>query len=567
MDTLILGLVGALAAQGFTLLLHLADRYLLHAIAQYTAPGLPADGGVLREATGPYWLWLVPVVTTLGGLLSGLLVYSLAPEAEGHGTDAVVAAFHGSGDLRARNVPVKMLASALTIGSGGAAGREGPTAMFSAAIGSIYGRLGKRTDRDRRLLLLIGMAAGLSAIFRSPIGTAVFAVEVLYSEMEFETDALAYTLIAAIVAYTINGIFSGFKPLFFLPQRFDLHSLRAYSWFALLGVTAGGIASVAPAFFYGSRTLFRRIPLPPHIKPALGGLGVGLIALALPQVLAGGYGWVQEAIDGRLAGWLLIALVVAKMVAFCLTIGSGGSGGVFAPSLFVGAMLGGSLAFIVGQPPAAFVIVGMAAYFGAAARVPLATLLMVCEMTGGYDLLVPAGLAVAIAFVLQTILSERLKYPSFYEAQVPRRIDSPAHRPEQLRNALVMLRQADVPLLGPTHRLSLLGLLKAGTTVDLVGHTMSIETVPAGDPRVGQILLAGDFLPSATDAHPIAIIRRERIYVSPFDGHVQVTDQIVTLRPPSGTPAEVAARQGSGSSPSSEVSGTHPPLSAPTGPP
>ena len=177
----------------------------------------------------------------------------------------------------------------------------------------------------------------------------------------------------------------------------------------------------------------RRCAIPHWIKPAIGGLGVGLLALWLPQILGGGYGWIQEAIDGQLALGLLLVLVVAKIVALSLTVSSGGSGGVFAPSLFVGAMLGGAFAAIFHHPAAGMVIVGMAAVFAGAARVPIATLLMVAEMTGGYQLLVPAGLAVMLSFVIQRKLSSHFKYGSLYEAQVAGRTDSPAHRAENVR--------------------------------------------------------------------------------------------------------------------------------------
>jgi len=210
-DSLLLGVVGAMSAQLFTFLLHLAQAALLLGIAHYQAPALPEEGGILQAVTGRFGLWLVPLATTLGGLISGLLVFTLAPEAEGHGTDAVVSAFHhAGGKLRARVVPLKMLASAITIGSGGSAGREGPTALISAGVGSAYGQLGARTEQDRRLLLLVGAAAGLSAIFRSPIGSALFVVEVLYGDMEFEAGGLLYAMLSSIVAFAVNGFFVGY---------------------------------------------------------------------------------------------------------------------------------------------------------------------------------------------------------------------------------------------------------------------------------------------------------------------------------------------------------------------
>ena len=181
-DALFLGVVGALSAQLFMFLLNGSQNFFLGWLAGYRPPGLPEEGGVLLEFFGPHSRWLIPLSTTLGGLISGILVYSIAPEAEGHGTDTAVKAYHRSaGYIRPRVPVIKMIASAITIGSGGSAGREGPTALISAGIGSIYASVFNRSEQERRTIVLIGMAAGLSAIFRSPIGCAIFAVEVSVS--------------------------------------------------------------------------------------------------------------------------------------------------------------------------------------------------------------------------------------------------------------------------------------------------------------------------------------------------------------------------------------------------
>lgn len=386
LETLLLGTVGALAAQLFGWMVRAAEALLLGRIAGVVLP--PArEGAEVGIIVGPHGLWLVPAVTTLGGLLAGVLVYSLAPEAEGHGTDTAVDAFHRrAGRIRPRVPPLKLIASAITIGSGGSAGREGPTALISAGIASVYASWTKRSDEERRLLMLVGMAAGLSAIFRSPIGAGLFAIEVLYSEMEFEAGGLVYTMLGSVVAYAVNGFFSGWTPLFRVPALPAAPPISESLGYVILGVGAGLVAAILPWCFYGLRDLFRALRIPPHFKPALGGLGVGLLALALPQVLGGGYGLIQQAIDGRLATGLLLALLFAKILALGLTVSSGGSGGVFAPTLFVGAMLGGLIAQLLHQPPAPYVVVGMASVFGGAARVPIATMLMVTEMTEGYQL-------------------------------------------------------------------------------------------------------------------------------------------------------------------------------------
>ncbi len=467
-------------------LLREAQYIFLGLIAQYHPPGLPAEGNILHQTIGRYGLWLIPVVTTLGGLISGVIVYGLAPEAEGHGTDTAVKAFHRTaGIIRPRVSPIKALASAITIGSGGAAGREGPTALISAGIGSIYATLTHQSDENRRLLDLIGMAAGLSAIFRSPIGTALFSIEVLYGGMELESGALLYTMLGSVIAYAVNGLFVGYEPLFKVPPDLVAPDFLGYFWYILLGLVSGALAAFLPDIFYGLRDAFHAIPIPPHFKPALGGLGLGLLALFLPQVLGGGYGWIQWAIDGQLATGLLLILVFAKILAFGLTVSSGGSGGVFAPSLYVGAMLGAFLSRVFNQPTAAFAIVGMAAFFGGAARVPIATLLMVTEMTGGYQLLVPAALAIMISYLIEVAISEHLKYKSLYEAQVPYRADSPAHQVEQVESVIHQLEEHNITLPLSTSHLDIRSLILAGIPIDLPDSKQLIIGVLKKDEHSG----------------------------------------------------------------------------------
>jgi CIC family chloride channel protein len=535
LDSVLLGVVGALAAQLFTFLLRLAEHLLLEGLASYRPPGLPDEGGVLRQVVGPHGLWLIPLATTLGGLLSGLLVYSFAPEAEGHGTDTAVKAFHRSeGYIRPRVTPLKMVASAITIGSGGAAGREGPTALIAAGIGSIYASLTRRSDDDRRLLVLMGMAAGLSAIFRSPIGTALFAVEVLYGEMAFEGAALLYTMLASVVAYVLNGLFVGWRPLFQVPASLGDPRFTDYLWYAVLGVASGLVATLLPALFYSVRDGFRAIPIPPHLKPALGGLGVGLLALALPQVVGGGYGWIQEAIDGRLAMRVLLLLVFAKAVAFALTVSSGGSGGVFAPTLFVGAMLGGLVAQATGHAPAAFVVIGMAAVFSGAARVPMATLLMVTEMTGSYRLLVAAALAVFLSYFVQRLLSEPFKYRSLYEAQVPTWADSPTHRIEQLQNVLRLMQDRKMASAKPLGRLELTALLGCGVVVDVGdGQELALARLRPDSPWIGKPL-PRPWLAEAAHARVVGLLRKKRVLPPETEASLEPNDLIVLILSPDG---------------------------------
>jgi len=530
-EAVILGVVGALAAQLFTWALRICTHFFLIWLADYHPPALPEHGGVVLQVIGRHGLWLIPLATTLGGLLSGLLVYNFAPEAEGHGTDTVVKAFHRAGGfIRARVAPLKLVASAITIGSGGSAGREGPTALIGAGVGSIYATIAHRSDEQRRVLVLAGMAAGLSAIFRSPIGSAFFAIEVLYGSMEFEAGALLHTMLASIVAYAVNGLFVGWQPLFYFPPTVNnLHALD-YLWFCVLGVGGGLIATLLPVVFYRLRDLFRALPLPPALNPAIGGLGVGLIALKFPHILGGGYGWIQEAIDGKIAVKLLFILIFLKIIAFALTVSSGGSGGVFAPTLFVGAMLGGFLASLFHLPAAMFVVVGMAATFGAAARVPIASLIMVTEMTGGYQLLPPAAFAVLLSYIIQSQLSAHLKYSSLYEAQVEGRAQSPSRYVENVELALKLLGTRQIPRSAKVGHLDLVALLDSGIPVQMPGRRkLHVGVLRPESTLIGKTVQSCYEVAGEDGLEIIAILRDGDVVLPHRDSALQGNDRLIII--------------------------------------
>jgi chloride channel protein, CIC family len=263
------------------------------------------------------------------------------------------------------------------------------------------------------------------------------------------------------------------------------------------------------------RDQFRRLPGPGWLRPGLGGLMTGLIALAVPQVIGGGYGWIQQAIDGRLAGEVLLVLMVAKLVATSFTVASGGSGGVFAPSLYIGAMLGGVCAALAHQAPASFVIVGMAAVFAGAAHVPIASLMMVTEMTGGYTLLVPAALAVLLSYLVQTRLSERLRYRSLYEGQVASRADSPAHHAQHLAIALRLLRErkpGEFGDLAAAGAIDLVSLLRTGVPVELPGgRRLMVGVVRPGSRWADPGALADGCRLDGGDTRLVAILRGENL--------------------------------------------------------
>jgi CIC family chloride channel protein len=488
--SLLVGGIGAAAALGFEALVEFAQTHLLRNLAGYQPP----EVGTLdpRPLIPSGWdrVW-IPIVTTLGGLASGLIVYTWAPEAEGHGTDAAIAAYHEKGGEVRTQVPlVKAVSSALTIGSGGVAGREGPTAQIAVGLTTLLSRwLGLRGE-ERRSLLLAGMAAGLAAMFRAPLGMAIFTVEILYAGMVFETEALIYTVIAAVSSYAIFGFFAGWEHLFEIPGGLTFHQPGSLLAFAMLGLIAGVVGALLPTLLYRARDFFHRLPGPPHLKPALGGLLVGLLGMAVPEILGTGYGWVELAMTGRLTLVAVLLLLLIKGPAMALTIGSGGSGGVFAPTVTIGAMLGAAVGFVVQSwtpaaqaPVAAFVVVGMASVFAGAARTPISTLIMVAEMTGGYGLIVPAMLANILAYVVQRSLTHGRRYPTLYESQVERREDSPLHRGVFVRRAVDMIESGDLDA-SEIRLPRLMHLLRFGEPVRIAegeGSLVALEVDPGSE--------------------------------------------------------------------------------------
>lgn len=494
---IVLGVIGALGAQLFLLLLGFFDTYVLAAVGGYNTIDVET-AHAMGAAPQPFthWYWWMPISTTLGGLAAGLLIYGLAPETEGHGTDATLTAFHrNNGRMRARVPFVKTLVSAITIGTGGSGGREGPTAQIASGAGAIIANLFKLPDDERRIVILIGMAAGLSAIFKSPLGTAIFAVEILYSRMAFEGAALIFTMISAAVAYSVTGMFSGYTPLFLLPESHREVIPLDLFWFGVLGGLAGVVGAMMPRIYYGIRDAFVALKVPQAVKPAIGGLAVGLIGIALPPITGGGYGYMQFVMQGGsgLAVWVLLLLTFGKIVTLSLTVGSGGSGGVFGPTLYIGVMLGGTFAGVlhlmhIDVDSAWFVVVGMAAVFAGTARVPIAALVMVIEMTGGYTLIMPTMLAVSIAFVVQLLLSRNARYPTIYECQTSTPADSPVYRETFYRTAADLLRRKQVHLDRDILENELQAALERGEGIAMRMRAERLYSlsIPAGSPAAGR---------------------------------------------------------------------------------
>jgi CIC family chloride channel protein len=430
--SVLIGIVAGLGAIVFYEAIAQSTKLFLGDIAGVHPPSPRGEGDTVVSSIERRWA--IPVVLVIGGLISGVIVFWLAPEAEGHGTDAAIEAFHErGGKIRPIIPPVKILASAITIGSGGSAGREGPTAQIAAGFGSILGDVFGLSAQDRRIAVAVGVGSGIGAIFKAPLGGAVLAAEILYIR-DFEVEALIPGFIASVIGYSVFAAYSGWTPVFGDIADLKFDKPESLVWYAALGVAAGLVGIAYVKVFYGTRDIFHKIHIPPHFKPAIGALGVGLIGLAFPETLSMGYGWLQFAIEGdkvQLAIGTMAALVAVKIIATSLTIGSGGSGGVFAPGLFIGGMLGGSMwwglhsAHIgwIPDQPAPFVIVGMMALFGGVAKAPIAVMLMVAEMTGEFSMIVPAMIASTIAYLVSGNIT-------IYENQVETRAKSPAHRAE-----------------------------------------------------------------------------------------------------------------------------------------
>lgn len=463
LHTALVGFGAGLIGAGFFAGLEYTQAFLLERVAGYTP--LRAHGEkIVGEAGGlvlhPLVIMFLPAV---GALLAGL-VCLIAPETRGGGGDAMIHAFHHQGGVvRRRVIWVKALASILTLGSGGSGGREGPTMQMGGALGSGIGLALKVGSRERRILMLAGVAAGMAAVFRTPLGAALLAAEILYRD-DFEAEALVPAVLASVISYSVVISIFGESTLFarapryaFIPSHLPLY--------AMLAVLIAVVASLFLSTLRAVQKVSARLPIPVWARPAVGGLALSAIAVPLillvgPRVgspgralgiLGGGYGAAQIAITGTdwlPVGWrgaeLLLFLCGAKLLATSFTIGTGGSAGDFGPSLVLGGLFGGAFGHaasaLLHDPtidPGAFALVGMGTFYGGLAHVPVSSLVMVCELAGSYDLLVPLMLAEGIAFVA-------LRKRFLYQAQVPTHADSPVHRVTDSLEALARRRVGDV---------------------------------------------------------------------------------------------------------------------------
>ncbi len=375
--------------------------------------------------------WRLAVLPPLGAVLGHFLIRRFDSLEHARGTDSAILAYHRRhGYVPPAVIPVKSTASVLTVASGGSAGYEGPVTLVGAACGSLVASWFGLSRRARRILMTAGMSAGIAALFQAPLAGAIFGFEILYSSSDVESDPILPCFIAASISYTIHACFFGWDPLFHMPDgiRYD-NGLRLVPYFVLAVVVTYG-ARFYISVFRGTESMFSRLKWPGWTKVAVGGAVAGLAGLVMPQVLGTSYPMIAQCLDPRgYPAKLLVAFFFIKAVATSFTVGSGGSGGVFAPAIACGGALGASVGILfkhicpwMGIHPAAFALVGMAGFLASCNRIPIAAIVMVSEISGNHQLLLPAMWVCCISFWLNNGWT-------LYRSQFRNRAASPVHSP------------------------------------------------------------------------------------------------------------------------------------------
>jgi chloride channel protein, CIC family len=442
---ILIGIGAGVGALVLTWAISFITKYVLGTLVGYTPPLPGGEGGTEDYKFHMARAWALPLVTTGAGLIGGLLTWKFAPTTAGIGTNAAIRAFHKNEKVKFHVSIFKLLTSAITIGGGLTSGREGPIAQIGAASGASIADLLKLTARERNIALAAGLGAGIAAIFKAPLAGAIIAAEIFYKE-DFEVEALVPGLVASVIGYTIVGVATGFQPVFNPPPAMtQFEHPFSLVLFALLGVGCALLARFLFAVFFRIERFFKQFPL--WVATAVGGLCTGVVGLVIPYVIGTGYGWAQFAISdkaGMIPPLMLLAAAFAEIISASFTLGSGNSGGIFGPCVVTGGMFGGAFGYgaaylfpSVVPHPGTYAIVGMIAFFAAAAKAPISTIIMISEMTGGYGLLGPAMFAVVTAFILS---GKRTIFP----AQVHSRLESPFHADEFEPIVLRRVKTADV---------------------------------------------------------------------------------------------------------------------------
>ncbi len=461
---------------------------------------------------GPYWGALVVVLTpALGGLLVAPIVVRFSPESRGSGIPAVIYAVSNLGGRVPRRLAFwRPLASIISIGTGASLGTEGPAVQLSAAVSSIIATPLKLNDERRRTLVAVAAAGGIAATFNAPIAGVLFAVEVVLGEVQ--ARFFSSIVIGAVTATAVSRAILGDSPAFPVPE-YGLSSVMELPLYLALGLVCAGAALLFTRSFVGSENLFNRFNLPPLLRPAFGGLLVGLLALLVPQVLGRGYGTIGAILQGNAAPTALLLLwVVAKLLASGASFGSWGSGGIFAPVLFIGAAVGGAFGqgaqalmpdLVSGSGP--YALVGMAAVLSGVTHAPMSSIVMVFELSGGYSLILP----LLLAAVISTLVSEVMRQESIYHVMLSRRGQT-LHRLREIDLLQTVnvreLMEPEVPTLFGDQTLS--DLLERTAHGRRVGYVVS----PRGEPgEITGIITISDVerarmseLPNTTPVHEIA---------------------------------------------------------------
>ncbi len=401
---IIIGIMGGFAAIGI--------RALIEGISNISFPGA---GNYLENVIATKWYWIV-LIPAIGGLFVGPLIYFFAPEAKGHGVPEVMQAILlKGGTIRPRVALIKALASAITIGTGGSVGREGPIIQIGSSIGSSVGQFFKLPSSRLKTLVGCGAAAGIAAAFNAPIAGALFAVEIIL--MDFAVAQFSPIVISSVMATVISHSFEGDFAAFTVPA-YEYVSPYEIGFYFILGAVSGLVSYLfIKVLYYAEEYFDERLNIPEYIKPVVGGLAIGLIALLYPQVMGVGYDTINIALYGKMIWYIALALVFVKIIATSLTLGSGGSGGIFAPSLFMGAMLGAFFGYFVhllfpdiSAGPGAYALVAMGGLVAGTTRAPVTAIIIVFELTNDYHIILP----LMITVVISTILSSKLTRESIY---------------------------------------------------------------------------------------------------------------------------------------------------------
>jgi len=425
---ILIGLLGGFGAIGF--------RLLIRAL-QSISYGSGEDLVDIALSIPWYWKILIP---TMGGSVVGPLIFFFAREAKGHGVPEVMEAVAmRSGIIRKRVVIVKSLASAICMGSGGSVGREGPIVQIGAAIGSALGQILRVSGNRLRNLVGCGAAAGIAATFNAPIAGAIFALEVILGE--FEMGTFGPIVLSSVMATVVSRAFLGNYPAFSIPE-YNLISIWEIPAYLIMGFLAGLVALLFTKTLYKGEDLWDGLKIPEYIKPALGGFAIGGISLLLPQILGVGYESITGALLGTVPWFLLLILVFVKIAATSITIGSGGSGGVFAPSLFIGAMMGGIYGHVVHHlfpsvtaSSGAYSLVGMGAIVAGTTHAPITAILIIFELTDDYRIILP----LMMTCIISSVTASQLKRESIYTMKLVRRgIDVSAGKEVSILKSLLV---------------------------------------------------------------------------------------------------------------------------------